>query len=86
MQISENIRNARTAGKLTQMQLAEKVHVTQQAVQRWERGQLPQTDRLQEIADACGTTVGNILYDNTDRDNEQFLITVDIRKKERKVH
>lgn len=84
MQISENIRNARTAGKLTQMQLAEKVHVTQQAVQRWERGQLPQTDRLQEIADACRTTVGNILYDNENMDDERFWITVDIRKENEK--
>ena len=84
MPISENIRQARTAAKMTQIQLAEKVHVTQQAVQKWEQGQFPQTDRLQEIADACRTTVGGILYNNKNMDDERFWIAVDIEKENEK--
>lgn len=52
---AEAVRRARAHAGLTQRQLAERVHTTQSAVSRWERGQdEPRISTLSAIMAACG--------------------------------
>ena len=64
--------NAETVGKqiaalrrsrgLTQKELAEKLHVTDKAVSKWERGlNFPELTLLEPLAEELGTTVGDLL-------------------------
>ncbi|MFZ2221261.1 MAG: helix-turn-helix transcriptional regulator, partial [Gemmiger qucibialis] len=56
MTIGERIREARTAKGLTQEQLAEQVHVTKQAVYKYETGIVTNIplDKLESIAACLG--------------------------------
>ncbi len=57
-----NIMKLRKKKGLTQMQLAEQMNVSFQAVSNWERGQsCPDIDRLREIASFFEVTVDEIL-------------------------
>ncbi|MCL2512284.1 MAG: helix-turn-helix domain-containing protein [Oscillospiraceae bacterium] len=52
----------RKSKKMTQNGLGEALHVSYQAVSKWERGEaLPDTSILTDLADALGTSVDNIL-------------------------
>lgn len=57
MGLPENIKQARLAAGLTQMQLAKRVGVTLQAVSEWETGKSGPHKRLPRIAAALKTTV-----------------------------
>lgn len=55
MTIGGNLKKLRVAQGLTQDQLAEKLHVTRQAVSNWERNvSHPDLDQLEAIAAAWG--------------------------------
>lgn len=60
MTIGERIREARTAKGLTQEQLAEQVHVTKQAVYKYETGIVTNIplDKLESIAACLGVAPG----------------------------
>ena len=60
MTIGERIREARTAKGLTQEQLAEQVHVTKQAVYKYETGIVTNIplDKLESIAACLGVVPG----------------------------
>ena len=60
MTIGERIREARTAKGLTQEQLAEQVHVTKQAVYKYETGIVTNIplDKLKSIAACLGVAPG----------------------------
>ena len=60
MTIGERIREARTAKGLTQEQLAEQVHVTKQAVYKYETGIVTNIplDKLESIAACLGYLAG----------------------------
>lgn len=61
--VGKHIRQLRMAKKLTQEELAEKLHVTRQAVSAWERGQTqPDLDTLERIAQALDTEVTALIY------------------------
>ena len=61
--VGRHIRQLRMAKKLTQEELAEKLHVTRQAVSAWERGQTqPDLDTLERIAQALDTEVTALIY------------------------
>ncbi|MGI6151208.1 MAG: helix-turn-helix domain-containing protein [Christensenellales bacterium] len=63
--IGGNISRMRKAANLTQMELADRMGVSFQAVSNWERGQtMPDISRLSELAHALGTTVDAILGDS----------------------
>ncbi len=63
MTYGERIRRGREAKALTQEELAEKLHVTRQAVSAWERGQTqPDLDTLERIAQALDTEVTALIY------------------------
>lgn len=56
------IYEARLQKGLTQQQLAERLHVTNKAVSKWERGlSFPGVDLLQALAEALGLTVTELL-------------------------
>jgi len=60
--IGGNISRMRKAANLTQMELADRLGVSFQAVSNWERGQtMPDISRLSELAAALNTTVDEIL-------------------------
>ena len=51
---------------LTQMELAEKLNVSRQAISRWEVGAaVPSTDNLKVLGDLYGVSVDYLLDDNT---------------------
>ena len=63
MTIGGNLKKLRVAQGLTQDQLAEKLHVTRQAVSNWERNvSHPDLDQLEAIAAALGVEVTTLLY------------------------
>ena len=56
------IAELRRAEKLTQRQVADKLHVTDRAVSKWERGlSYPDVTLLEPLADALGIGVGELL-------------------------
>ncbi len=67
--------------KLTQMQLAEKLNITDKAVSKWERGiAMPDTSIMLELCDILGVSVNELLsgekiiMENTNQKNEQLLL------------
>ena len=57
-----HIHALRRAQGLTQNQLGDRLHISFQAVSKWERGEtLPDVNLLLDLADALSTTVDNIL-------------------------
>ena len=68
--ISENIKLYRIKNGLTQKELAERLHVTSQAISRWEKGDVePSLDTTMEIAKIFEITIDELL--NGKSDNEQ---------------
>ncbi len=62
MEFSVNLRRLRKAAGLTQEALAEKLHLTGQAVSRWETGEgYPEITLLPGLADLLGVTVDALL-------------------------
>lgn len=56
------IKEMRTLQKLTQKELANRVHVTDKAVSKWERGlSAPAVDLLQPLSEALGVSVMELL-------------------------
>ena len=60
--LSKNIKKLRTEKGMTQKELAEKLHVTPQAVSRWENGEVePSVSTIGEMADIFGVTADEII-------------------------
>ena len=60
------LRTMRTQNHMTQYALAEKLHVTDKAVSKWERGlSYPDISIFPNLADALGVTVGDLLQECT---------------------
>ena len=65
--ITQNIADLRRAAGMTQIALAEKLHYSDKAISKWERGEsLPDIAVLKEIADLFGVTVDYLLCEHTD--------------------
>ena len=63
MTIGGNLKKLRVAQGLTQDQLAEKLHVTRQAVSAWETGKnQPDVETLTALAEALGADVRELIY------------------------
>ena len=61
--IARNLKRLRRQKGLTQEALADKLHVTRQAVSNWERNQnLPELEVLLAAAEAMGVSVDELLY------------------------
>lgn len=60
--VGRHISSLRKSRGLTQNQLGDKLHVSFQAVSKWERGEtLPDVNLLPDLAQALSTTIDNIL-------------------------
>lgn len=67
MQLSEKLTYFRKQKGLTQANLAEALHVSRQAISRWEVGTaVPSTDNLKVLSTLYGVSVDDLLNDSAD--------------------
>ena len=81
IKIGRFIAECRKQKKLTQMQLAEKLGITDKAISKWERGiAMPDTSIMLELCDILGISVNELLngeeidMENNNQKNEQLLL------------
>ena len=79
--IGRFIADCRKQQKLTQMQLADKLGITDKAISKWERGMaMPDTSLMLELCDILGISVNELLngerisMENNNQKNEQLLL------------
>ena len=81
LKIGKFIVECRKQKNLTQMQLSEKLGITDKAISKWERGiSMPDTSIMLELCDILGISVNELLsgekiqMENNDQKNEQLLL------------
>ena len=81
IKIGKFIAECRKKANLTQMQLAEKLNITDRAVSKWERGKgLPDVSLMLDLCEIFGITVNELLsgeeisMENSNQKNEQLLL------------
>ena len=81
IKIGKFITECRKKNNLTQMQLAEKLHVTDRAVSKWENGKsMPDSSIMLELCDVLEISVNDLLngevikVENYNQKNEQLLL------------
>ena len=81
LKIGKFIAECRKQTKLTQLQLAEKLGITDKAISKWERGiAMPDTAIMLELCDILGISVNELLngekisMENNNQKNEQLLL------------
>ena len=81
LKIGKFIADCRKQKNLTQMQLSEKLGITDKAISKWERGiAMPDTSMMLELCDILGISVNELLsgekidMDNNEKKNEQLLL------------
>ena len=74
MTIAETIKNFRKTAAMSQEQLAEKLHVSRQAVTKWEtEGGTPDIENLRAIAALFGITVDELLTGRQKRKRQRRI-------------
>ena len=83
IKIGRFIAECRKKKNLTQMQLAEKLNITDKAISKWERGlSMPDSSIMLELCDILGITVNDLLsgevitMDNYNKELEKNLLEV----------
>ena len=81
IKIGKFIAECRKKANLTQMQLSEKLGITDKAVSKWERGMaMPDSSIMLELCDILGISVNELLsgeeisMENNDQKNEQLVL------------
>ena len=81
IKVGKFIAECRKQKNLTQMQLAEKLGITDKAISKWERGiAMPDTSIMLELCEILGISVNELLsgekisMENNDQKNEQLLL------------
>ena len=81
IKIGKFIAECRKNANLTQLQLSEKLGITDKAISKWERGiSMPDTSIMLELCDILGISVNELLsgekiqMENNDQKNEQLLL------------
>ena len=81
IKIGKFIAECRKNVNLTQMQLSEKLGITDKAISKWERGiSMPDTSIMLELCDILGISVNELLsgekisMENNDKKNEQLML------------
>ena len=81
LKIGKFIADCRKRKNLTQMQLAEKIGITDKAISKWERGiAMPDSSIMLELCDILGISVNELLsgekinMENNEQKNEQLLL------------
>ena len=94
LKIGKFIAECRKLKSLTQMQLSEKLCITDKAISKWERGiAMPDTSIMLELCDILGISVNELLsgekinMENNDQKNEQLLLDMakELEKKNRTI-
>ena len=94
IKIGKFIADCRKKANLTQMQLAEKLSITDKAVSKWERGvAMPDTSIMLELCDILSISVNELLsgekisMENNNQKNEQLLLDMakELEKKNKAV-
>ena len=71
MSLAEKLVTLRKQKGLTQMDLAERLNVSRQAISRWEVGvAVPSTDNLKVLGDLYGVSVDYLLNDDVSEDSK----------------
>ena len=81
LKIGKFIAQCRKEKSLTQMQLAERLNITDKAISKWERGiSMPDTSIMLELCDLLGISVNELLngekipIEDNDQKSEQLLL------------
>lgn len=91
--LGQFIAEIRKEQNMTQAELASKLHVTDKAISKWERGQgLPDINSIEPLADALGISVAEVMQaeriqaDHVTQENASAMLTnaFDIVKQQRK--
>ena len=94
IKIGRFIAERRKKASLTQMQLAEKLGITDKAISKWERGiAMPDTSIMLKLCDILGISVNELLsgekidMENNNQKNEQLLLDMakELEKKNKTV-
>ena len=94
VKIGRFIAERRKQTSLTQMQLAEKLGITEKAITKWERGvAMPDTSIMLELSDILGISVNELLcgekidMENNNQKNEQLFLEMakELEKKNKTV-
>ena len=93
IKIGKFIAEKRKEQGLTQMQLAEKLSITDRAVSKWENGKtMPDSGVMLELCDALSISVNDLLHgevvtvDNYNKETEKLLIEMVKQKEESDKH
>lgn len=74
MSLPEKLVCLRKEKRLTQLQLAERMHVSRQAISRWEAGEaIPSTENLKCLSDLYGVPVDYLLNDGIERPDQSEM-------------
>ena len=83
LKIGKFIAECRKQKQLTQLQLADKLGITDKAISKWERGiAMPDTSIMLELCDILGISVNELLngeiinVENSNEKNEQLLLNI----------
>lgn len=83
--IAKNISELRTSHKLTQLELAEKLHYSDKAVSKWERGEsVPEIGTLIAMAELFGVTLDYLVSEEHEMPSETDKVEVNEGDKKRK--
>ena len=88
LKIGKFIANCRKTKRLTQMQLAEKLNITDRAISKWENGKsLPDSSIMLELCEVLGITVNDLLSGEVvlvnDKNNSEKLLLEMVKEKEK---
>ena len=79
--IGKNIKRFRAEKGMTQEQLAERLHVTRQAVSNWEQGKTqPDLETLSAMAEVFEVPVEELIYGNTTQKESKVIIEKTTKK------
>ena len=79
--IGKNISKFRKEQEMTQDQLAERLHVTRQAVSNWENGKAqPDVETLEQLAECFGVSVEMLIYGRNETQNNSVVIEKTVKK------
>ncbi len=79
--IGKNISKFRKEQEMTQDQLAERLHVTRQAVSNWENGKTqPDVETLGQLAECFGVSVEMLIYGKSESQGNNIVIEKTVKK------
>lgn len=79
--IGKSISKFRKEQEMTQDQLAERLHVTRQAVSNWETGKTqPDVETLEQLAECFGVSVEMLIYGKSETQGSNVIVEKTVKK------